>query len=114
MLGLQMWVPASLQNSASFQFNRVPMEECIFRLLEAHYVAHESNPSSVGDKITFQVLTPNCRAAPIAEFIAASRTMVNRKHLVPSIARKEEKGGLLTSFQMFSTGELQQDEPDEL
>jgi hypothetical protein len=63
MLCLQPWSPISHhQNNDSRGFGRLPIEECIFRIKEAHFAAHKANPSLVGDAVTMQVVMQKYRA----------------------------------------------------
>lgn len=62
MLCLQLWTASVQHGASSFTRAMVPIEECVFRLAEAHFAAHKTNPSSVGESIILRVLGSNYRA----------------------------------------------------
>jgi len=114
MLCLQLWVPARLHRIGSHELARVPLEECIFRLMEAHHVAHKANPSLVGGYTAAQILFPHHRCTTQPHFIGATDLLILKKYEVPQIEPVRGKGELLRIFQSFSTGSIQDEEPDVL
>jgi hypothetical protein len=114
MLCLQLWTPASLHDSSTYLLTKVPLEECIFRLYEAHFAAHKANPSSVGSAVSFQVLGAHYRASIQPMFLTGLEGLIGAKHRVPPIKRATSKNEILHNFQSFSTGSLEAVEPDEL
>jgi hypothetical protein len=114
MLCLQPWSPRAFHERAAHLMSRVPLEECFFRMREAHHAAHIANPSSVGGSISAQVLFRGYRTTPSSSFAGKCEDLVNQKHVVPEIAAMREKNSVLYFFQNLSTGELSDKEPDEL
>ncbi len=87
MLCLQPWLPAVSHEHMENQrvnIERVPLNECVFRIHEAHYAAHKANPSSVGSLLSMDVLGQEFRAPIDAPFLNGVVEMIKHKHQVPA------------------------------
>jgi hypothetical protein len=115
LLCLQPWSASANHREVQPERRRVPLEECLFRLQEAHFVAHKANPSSVGEIISLQVLTANHRASIRAEILKSVMRFCRDKHKVMPIDRSPNKNAVLCRFESMQSGEMiGNDEPDEL
>ncbi len=113
MLCLQTWEPSKDHKTGPHFRIQIPLEECLYRLSEAHLAAHKANPSSVGALSVFQVLTANYRSTPKPEYIQSIHRIFDSKHQVPGIKRGE-RNEMLYEFQSFATGDIETQEPDDL
>jgi hypothetical protein len=115
MLCLQTWTPA-IQHGASDSYGRgtIPVEECLFRISEAHFAAHKANPSSVGEVTSFHVSTPHYRGSVKGDFLSYIHTLLRAKHRVPQIQPCRDKDQLFSKYRSFATGEIVSSEPIEL
>jgi hypothetical protein len=113
MLCLQSWEPARHHLGIAHFRAQVPLEECLYRISEAHHAAHKANPSSVGSLSTTQVLTEKYRSSPTQDFTRCLDAAFRNKHRVPQIEHWE-KDKLLFNFQSLATGALEPDVPGEL
>jgi hypothetical protein len=105
MLCLQPWSPANLHNmGGEVRASLPPIEECLFRLHEAHFAANKANPSSVGEVISFGILRGKYRAAVSPEFLLHLTKQLYLKHCVPRIAQIRDANKLLHRCQSFTTG----------
>jgi hypothetical protein len=113
MLCLQTWEPAKHHSGDAHIRSVIPLEECLFRISEAHLAAHKANPSSVGSFRSFQVLTPNYRSTPTDKFLDTINAMWFKKHRVPEITRMDAKD-LLHIFQSLKTSTIEEEVPTDL
>jgi len=115
LLCLQMWTPRAVHHaSVQYKYELPPLEECAFRIAEAHFASHMASPSNVGENTTYQVLTAKHRASINAPVISRLAQAILVKHQVPEIETQRAKNSVLHCFQELSTGTITEQEPDEV
>jgi hypothetical protein len=113
MLCLQQWMPSDRhQERATLRFT-VPIQECAFRLMEAHFAANKANPSSVGSRLILRVLGQGHRANICPENMDTLNGLLKLKHRVPELP-PAEKNKFLFGFQACSTGVIEESEEPEI
>ena len=115
ILGIQRWDPSGQHGLFYYQTDiRVPLQECVFRLFEAHQVAHKSNPSSVGPSFQLQVLMARHRGEVKTEILGQLGFLCAEKLKIPKCSVATDPNRLLFKVRLLDTDSDLDEEPDEL